>query len=155
MSGAKRARTTRAGDGSSSHEKEPVDSMMTMEKRMEYLRGWPVAKELPMMLSDFDDLLYKEHTLYQLFEYQGFLHLLLWVEGFCIDTLVHDFFCALVSADRAPEVQIKERMDAFQRQYDLEGKAYIEIEVYSEILDKKSGYVRGLGRAVKLRLHQL
>ncbi|KAB1205571.1 hypothetical protein CJ030_MR7G027509 [Morella rubra] len=48
-----------------------------------------------------------------------------------------------------------ERMDAFQRQFDLEGKTYIEIEVYSEILGKKSGYVRGLGRAVKPRLHQL
>ncbi|KAB1224441.1 hypothetical protein CJ030_MR2G016330 [Morella rubra] len=42
-----------------------------------------------------------------------------------------------------------ERMDAFQRQCDLEGKTYTEIEVYSEILGKKSGYVRGLGRAVK------
>ncbi|KAB1227459.1 hypothetical protein CJ030_MR1G023805 [Morella rubra] len=36
-----------------------------------------------------------------------------------------------------------ERMDAFQRQCDLEGKSYTEIEVYSEILGKKSGYVRG------------
>ncbi|KAB1209582.1 hypothetical protein CJ030_MR6G020532 [Morella rubra] len=35
------------------------------------------------------------------------------------------------------------------RQCDLEGKTYTEIEVYSEILGKKSGYVRGLGRAVK------
>ncbi|KAB1225383.1 hypothetical protein CJ030_MR1G015677 [Morella rubra] len=35
-----------------------------------------------------------------------------------------------------------ERMDAFQRQCDLEGKTYTEIEVYSEILGKKSGYVR-------------
>ncbi|KAB1203341.1 hypothetical protein CJ030_MR8G016486 [Morella rubra] len=34
-------------------------------------------------------------------------------------------------------------------QCDLEGKTYTEIEVYSEILGKKSGYVRGLGRAVK------
>ena len=40
-------------------------------------------------------------------------------------------------------------MDAFQRKCDLEGKTYTEIEVYSEILGKKSGYVRGLGRAVK------
>ena len=40
-------------------------------------------------------------------------------------------------------------MDAFQRQCDLEGKTYTEIEVYYEILGKKSGYVRGLGRAVK------
>ncbi|KAB1215063.1 hypothetical protein CJ030_MR4G018553 [Morella rubra] len=45
--------------------------------------------------------------------------------------------------------EIYERMDAFQRQCDLEGKTYTEIEVYSEILGKKSGYVRGLGRAVK------
>ncbi|KAB1220885.1 hypothetical protein CJ030_MR3G022597 [Morella rubra] len=43
--------------------------------------------------------------------------------------------------------EIYEQMDAFQRQCDLEGKSYIEIEVYSEILGKKSGYVRGLGRA--------
>ncbi|KAB1199067.1 hypothetical protein CJ030_MR0G027761 [Morella rubra] len=35
------------------------------------------------------------------------------------------------------------------RQCDLEGKSYTEIEVYSEILGKKSGYVRGLGHAVK------
>ncbi|KAB1220485.1 hypothetical protein CJ030_MR3G015738 [Morella rubra] len=35
-----------------------------------------------------------------------------------------------------------ERMDAFQRQCDLEGKTYTEIEVYSKILGKKSGYVR-------------
>ncbi|KAB1226210.1 hypothetical protein CJ030_MR1G023583 [Morella rubra] len=48
-----------------------------------------------------------------------------------------------------------ERMDAFQRQCDLEGKTYTEIEVYSEILGKKSGYVRGLGRRLSLRLHQL
>ena len=40
-------------------------------------------------------------------------------------------------------------MVAFQRQCDLEGKTYTEIEVYSEILGKKSGYVWGLGRAVK------
>ncbi|KAB1212809.1 hypothetical protein CJ030_MR5G011909 [Morella rubra] len=45
--------------------------------------------------------------------------------------------------------EIYERMDAFQRKCDLEGKTYTEIEVYSEILGKKSGYVRGLGRAVK------
>ncbi|KAB1213099.1 Mitogen-activated protein kinase kinase kinase MLT [Morella rubra] len=45
--------------------------------------------------------------------------------------------------------EIYERMDAFQRQCDLEGKTYTEIEVYSEILGKKSGYVRGLGQAVK------
>ncbi|KAB1206405.1 hypothetical protein CJ030_MR7G027605 [Morella rubra] len=43
-----------------------------------------------------------------------------------------------------------EWMDAFQRQCDLEGKTYTEIEVYFKILGKKSGYVRGLGRAVKL-----
>ncbi|KAB1207486.1 hypothetical protein CJ030_MR7G000719 [Morella rubra] len=46
--------------------------------------------------------------------------------------------------------EIYERMDAFQRQCDLEGKTYTEIEVYSEILGKKSGYVRGLGRAHQL-----
>ncbi|KAB1224619.1 hypothetical protein CJ030_MR2G009972 [Morella rubra] len=45
--------------------------------------------------------------------------------------------------------EIYERMDAFQRQCDLERKTYTEIEVYSEILGKKLGYVRGLGRAVK------
>ncbi|KAB1203115.1 hypothetical protein CJ030_MR8G008947 [Morella rubra] len=59
------------------------------------------------MLSDFDQLLYEEHSLYQLFEYQGFLHQLSWTEGFCVDTLVQDFFCALVSVDRAPEVQLE------------------------------------------------
>ncbi|KAB1224618.1 hypothetical protein CJ030_MR2G009973 [Morella rubra] len=80
MSGAKRARTMRAVAGSSSHEQEPVDSLMTVERRMEYLRGRPVAKERPVTLSDFDDLLYEEHTLYQLFEYEGFLHQLSWVE---------------------------------------------------------------------------
>ncbi|KAB1208201.1 hypothetical protein CJ030_MR7G012942 [Morella rubra] len=37
---------------------------------------------------------------------------------------------------------------SFQRT-SLHGKTYTEIEVYSEILGKKSGYVRGLGRAVK------
>ncbi|KAB1226277.1 hypothetical protein CJ030_MR1G003746 [Morella rubra] len=45
--------------------------------------------------------------------------------------------------------EIYERMDAFQRQCDLEGKTYTEIEVYFEILGKKLGYVQGLGRAVK------
>ncbi|KAB1200454.1 hypothetical protein CJ030_MR0G007194 [Morella rubra] len=56
--------------------------MMTLERRMEYLRGRPVAKERPVTLSDFDQLLYEEHSLYQLFEYQGFLHQLSWTEGF-------------------------------------------------------------------------
>ncbi|KAB1223523.1 hypothetical protein CJ030_MR2G011252 [Morella rubra] len=81
--------------------------MMTLERRMEYLRGRPVAKERPVTLSDFDQLLYEEHSLYQLFEYQGFLHQLSWTEGFCVDTLVQDFFYALVSVDRAPEVQLE------------------------------------------------
>ncbi|KAB1206344.1 hypothetical protein CJ030_MR7G025648 [Morella rubra] len=81
--------------------------MMTLERRMEYLRGRPVAKERPVTLSDFDQLLYEEHSLYQLFEYQGFLHQLSWTEGFCVDTVVQDFFCALVSVDRAPEVQLE------------------------------------------------
>ncbi|KAB1223153.1 hypothetical protein CJ030_MR2G016454 [Morella rubra] len=49
---------------------------------MEYLRGQPVAKERPVTLSDFDQLLYEEHSLYQLFKYQGFLHQLSWTEGF-------------------------------------------------------------------------
>ncbi|KAB1205943.1 hypothetical protein CJ030_MR7G016923 [Morella rubra] len=74
---------------------------------MEYLRGRPVAKKHPVTLSDFDQLLYEEHSLYQLFEYQGFLHQLSWTEGFCVDTLVQDFFCALVSVDRAPEFHIQ------------------------------------------------
>ena len=46
-------------------------------------------------------------------------------------------------------VIFQERMDVFQCQCDLEGKTYTEIKVYSEILGKKSGYVWGLGRAVK------
>ncbi|KAB1222664.1 hypothetical protein CJ030_MR2G010261 [Morella rubra] len=54
MSGVKRARTTRTGTGSSSQEQEVADPMMTLERRMEYLRGWPVAKERPVTLSDFD-----------------------------------------------------------------------------------------------------
>ncbi|KAB1202074.1 hypothetical protein CJ030_MR8G018167 [Morella rubra] len=83
--------------------------MMTLERRMEYLRGRPVAKERPVTLSDFDQLLYEEHSLYQLFEYQGFLHQLSWTEGFCVDAVVQDFFCALVSVDRAPEVQLEVR----------------------------------------------
>ncbi|KAB1222944.1 hypothetical protein CJ030_MR2G019463 [Morella rubra] len=74
MSGVKRARTTRTGMGSSSQEQEVADPMMTLERRMEYLRGQPVAKERFVTLSDFDQLLYEEHSLYQLFEYQGFLH---------------------------------------------------------------------------------
>ncbi|KAB1207604.1 hypothetical protein CJ030_MR7G022906 [Morella rubra] len=109
MSGVKRARTTRTGTGSSSQEQEVADPMMTLERRMEYLRGRPVAKERPVTLSDFDQLLYEEHSLYQLFEYQGFLHQLSWTEGFCVDTVVQDFFCALVSVDRAPEVQLEVR----------------------------------------------
>ncbi|KAB1211913.1 hypothetical protein CJ030_MR5G000974 [Morella rubra] len=48
------ARTTRTGTGSSSQEQEVADPMMTLERRMEYLRGRPVAKERPVMLSDFD-----------------------------------------------------------------------------------------------------
>ncbi|KAB1206917.1 hypothetical protein CJ030_MR7G008167 [Morella rubra] len=99
----------RAGTGLSSHEKEPADSVMTIERRMEYLSGWPVAKERPVTLSNFDDLLYEEHTLYQLFEYWRFLHQLSWMESFRVNTHVHNFFCALVSADRALEVQMKVR----------------------------------------------
>ncbi|KAB1220156.1 hypothetical protein CJ030_MR3G012007 [Morella rubra] len=83
--------------------------MMTLERQMEYLRGRSVAKERPVTLSDFDQLLYEEHSLYQLFEYQGFLHQLSWTVGFCVDTVVQDFFCALVSVDRAPEVQLEVR----------------------------------------------
>ncbi|KAB1221417.1 hypothetical protein CJ030_MR2G013141 [Morella rubra] len=109
MSGVKRARTTRTGTGSSSQEQEVADPMMTLERRMEYLRGRPVAKERPVTLSDFDQLLYEEHSLYQLFEYQGFLHQLSWTEGFCVDVVLQDFFCALVSVDRAPEVQLEVR----------------------------------------------
>ncbi|KAB1226548.1 Ankyrin-3 [Morella rubra] len=109
MSGVKHARTTRTGTGSSSQEQEVADPMMTLERRMEYLRGRPVAKERPVTLSDFDQLLYEEHSLYQLFEYQEFLHQLSWTEGFCVDTVVQDFFCALVSVDRAPEVQLEVR----------------------------------------------
>ncbi|KAB1205709.1 hypothetical protein CJ030_MR7G028106 [Morella rubra] len=71
--------------------------------------GAPVAKERPVTLSDFDQLLYEEHSLYQLFEYQGFIHQLSWTEGFCVDAVVQDFFCALVSVDRAPEVQLEVR----------------------------------------------
>ncbi|KAB1209109.1 hypothetical protein CJ030_MR6G015495 [Morella rubra] len=107
MSGVKRARTTRTGTGSSSQEQEVADPMMTLERRMGYLRGRPLAKERPVTLSDFDQLLYEEHSLYQLFEYQGFLHQLSWTEGFCVDAVVQDFFCALVSVDRAPEVQLE------------------------------------------------
>ncbi|KAB1203418.1 hypothetical protein CJ030_MR8G000567 [Morella rubra] len=104
MSRVKRARTTRTETGSSSQEQEVADPMMTLERRMEYLRGWPVAKERPVTLSDFDQLLYEENSLYQLFEYQGFLHQLSWTEGFCVDAVVQDFLCALVSVDRAPEI---------------------------------------------------
>ncbi|KAB1223634.1 Wall-associated receptor kinase-like 8 [Morella rubra] len=57
MSGVKRARTTRTGTGSSSQEQEVADPMMTLERRMEYLRGRPVAKERPVTLSDFDQLI--------------------------------------------------------------------------------------------------
>ncbi|KAB1203057.1 hypothetical protein CJ030_MR8G023484 [Morella rubra] len=71
----------RTGTGSSSQEQEVADPMMTLERRMEYLRGRPVAKERPVTLSDFDQLLYEEHSLYQLFEYQGFIHQLSWTEG--------------------------------------------------------------------------
>ncbi|KAB1216510.1 hypothetical protein CJ030_MR4G023077 [Morella rubra] len=42
MSGAKRACTTRAGAGLSSQEQEPADSMMTIERQVEYLRGRPL-----------------------------------------------------------------------------------------------------------------
>ncbi|KAB1223226.1 hypothetical protein CJ030_MR2G002974 [Morella rubra] len=42
-----------------------------------------------------------------------------------------------------------QRTRACMRQRDLERKSYTEIEVYSEILGKKSGYVQGLGRVVK------
>ncbi|KAB1202407.1 hypothetical protein CJ030_MR8G004400 [Morella rubra] len=31
------------------------------------------------------------------------------MEGFCVDTLVHDFFCALLSANIGPEVQMDVR----------------------------------------------
>ncbi|KAB1208314.1 Serine carboxypeptidase-like 18 [Morella rubra] len=86
MSGVKRARTTRTGTGSSSQEQEVADPMMTLERRMEYLRGRPVAKERPVTLSDFDQLFSRG------------------LRGF-VDAVVQDFFCALVSVDRAPEVQ--------------------------------------------------
>ncbi|KAB1209751.1 hypothetical protein CJ030_MR6G001830 [Morella rubra] len=45
--------------------------------------------------------------------------------------------------------EIYEQMDAFLGQCDLEGKTYTKIEVYSDILGKKLGYVRGLGLTVK------
>ncbi|KAB1228324.1 hypothetical protein CJ030_MR6G010348 [Morella rubra] len=90
MSGVKRTRTTRTGTGSSSQEQEVADPMMTLERRMEYLRGRPVAKE-PVTLSDFDQLLYEEHSLYQLFEYQDF------------------FISSRGLRDRAPEVQLEVR----------------------------------------------
>ncbi|KAB1209750.1 hypothetical protein CJ030_MR6G001831 [Morella rubra] len=82
---------------------------MTVERQMEYLRGRQVAKERLVTLSDFDELLYKEHTFYQLFEYQGLPHQLSWTEGFYVDTLVYDFFCALVSTNKGPEVQMEVR----------------------------------------------
>ncbi|KAB1227436.1 hypothetical protein CJ030_MR1G023828 [Morella rubra] len=63
MSGVKRARTTRTGTGSSSQEQEVADPMMTLERRMEYLRGRPVAKERPVTLSDFDQLIGQEGAL--------------------------------------------------------------------------------------------
>ncbi|KAB1221408.1 hypothetical protein CJ030_MR2G013132 [Morella rubra] len=107
MSGVKRARTSRTGTGSSSQEQEVTDPMMTLERRMEYLRGRPVAKERPVTLSDFDQLLYEEHSLYHSSSTKGFLHQLSWTEGFCVDAVVQDFFCALVSVDRAPEVQLE------------------------------------------------
>ncbi|KAB1205588.1 hypothetical protein CJ030_MR7G017760 [Morella rubra] len=77
MSGVKRARTTRTRTGSSSQEQEVADPMMTLERQMEYMRGRPVAKERPVTFSDFDSY------------------------------FVQDFFCVLVSADRAPEVQLE------------------------------------------------
>ncbi|KAB1221241.1 hypothetical protein CJ030_MR2G020361 [Morella rubra] len=132
MSGVKRARTTRTGTGSSSQEQEVADPMMTLERRMEYLRGRPVAKERPVTLSDFDQLLYEEHSLYQLFEYQGFLHQLSWTEGFCVDAVVQDFFCALVSVDRAPEVQLEQtRIDFSLYMFELIMDEAWEIKEYS------------------------
>ncbi|KAB1206519.1 hypothetical protein CJ030_MR7G000025 [Morella rubra] len=131
---------------------------------MENLRGQPVAKERPMTLIDFDHLLYEEHSLYQLFEYQGFLHQLLRVEGFCVVTLVHDFLCALVSVDRAPErgVTIGDRETHKEKRSEQNKKNISKLTVNHAassrsfqltqpcmILGKKLGYVRGLGRAVK------
>ncbi|KAB1226479.1 hypothetical protein CJ030_MR1G014061 [Morella rubra] len=72
--------------------------MMTLERRMEYLREQPVAKEHPVTLSDFDHLLYEEHSLYQLFEYQGFLHSSRGLRGL-VDAVVQDFFCTLLEIE--------------------------------------------------------
>ncbi|KAB1226623.1 hypothetical protein CJ030_MR1G027494 [Morella rubra] len=88
--------------GSSSQEQEVADPMMTLERRMEYLRGRPVAKERPVTLSDFDQLLYEEHSFYQLFEYQGFLHQLSWTEGFCVDAVVRHCRFLKLSPAREP-----------------------------------------------------
>ncbi|KAB1202659.1 hypothetical protein CJ030_MR8G020279 [Morella rubra] len=44
---------------------------MTVERQMQYLKLRLVFRERPVTLSDFDDLLYEDHNIFQLFEYQG------------------------------------------------------------------------------------
>lgn len=41
-------------------------------------------------------------------------------------------------------------MDVFQHQCEVEGEVYTKKDVYTKILGTYSGYVCGLGRAVKL-----
>ncbi|KAB1219452.1 hypothetical protein CJ030_MR3G001065 [Morella rubra] len=104
-SGTTRTEDTTNGGADAIHKMSGVKRARTTKNRL--LMILIVAKERPVTLSDFDQLLYEEHSLYQLFEYQGFLHQLSWTEGFCVDAVVQDFFCALVSVDRAPEVQLE------------------------------------------------
>ncbi|KAB1207155.1 hypothetical protein CJ030_MR7G011476 [Morella rubra] len=43
-----------------------------------------------------------------------------------------------------------EKIEALQLQHESEGKSYTEVEIFAEVLGTKAGYVRGLGRLVRL-----
>lgn len=64
----------------------------------------PVVKERPITLYDFDELIYEDQNLYQLFKNQRFLHQLS-EDGFPVEGLVQKFYCAVVTASKGDEMQ--------------------------------------------------
>ncbi|KAB1213009.1 hypothetical protein CJ030_MR5G016142 [Morella rubra] len=100
MSGVKRSRTSlRIGMGSSSQEQQEPE--LSVETPIDFLRMRLVARK--HLLSDFDDMMYEDNTLFRLFEYQGFLHQLSWTVGFCVDdmiSLLPDAIAAFMGCER-------------------------------------------------------
>lgn len=109
MFAVKHSRTSsRTSIGSSCLEQQEPE--LNLETWMECLTLRPVARERRVTLFDFDDLMYRDHSLLQLFKYQGFLHQLSWTDGFCVDGLVRDFYCADIAERKGDELQLTKRV---------------------------------------------